>query len=176
MLDTGMAMSWLKWLGTWALMDFGLAMTMLALVFILFHIMVRIRYVSFYEIVYRWIALFALGFTCLYAAYMHVAYPDIAAAAIGWATSPFQFEVGMADLAIGLLGVFSFRASYGFRLATVIASMVFMWGDAVGHLNQMMINNNFTPGNAGSWFWLDLLIPLVLIFCIAKMKTREQYA
>ncbi|SRR5579883_2019928 len=155
------------------LTNFSLAMLILAVIFILFHSLIRFKYVSFYEITYRWIALFALGFTGIYTFIMHAFYPDIAAAAIGWATSPFQYEVAMSDLAIGLLGIFSFKASQGFRLATVFAGAVCLWGDAAGHLYQMMVNNDFSPGNTGSWFWTDLIIPLVLVVCLQRLSKQS---
>ena len=154
----------------WILSQFDLTMLFLALFFIVIHTILRIKTVSFYEIVFRWVVLFALGFTCIYTFVMHAFFPHMAAAAIGWAASPFQFEVAMADLGLGVLGILSFKASYGFRLATVIASVCFLWGDAIGHINQMIINNNFAPGNAGSWFWFDVLVPLILVVCIARLK------
>src|SRR5580700_7539315 len=48
-----------------------------------------------------WILLLPIGVTGISAAVFHVFFPEIAAADIGWETSPFQFEVGMADLAMG---------------------------------------------------------------------------
>lgn len=155
---------------TQVMSNFSLAMFLLAIIFILLHAAVRFRYVSFYEIVYRWMALFALGFSGIYTFVMHAFYGDIAAASIGWAASPFQYEVAMADLTLGLLGVFSFRASFGFRLATVIAALTMLWGDASGHIYQMIVNNNFDSGNAGTWFWLDLIIPLILLICLSRMQ------
>ncbi len=157
----------------WALSQFDVTMLLCALFFIVLHTIVRVKYVSFYEIIFRWLVLFSLGFTSLYTFVMHAFYPHMAAAVIGWAASPFQFEVAMADLAIGVLGVLSFRASYGFRLATVIASVCFLWGDAVGHMREMVVNNNFYPGNAGSWFWLDIFIPLILLICITHLKSKK---
>src|SRR5690349_8679309 len=106
---------WIQWL----MMDFGLAMLFLSVFMILFHLAVRPRHLTLYEIIYRWVALFALGLTCIYSFVMHAFFPALSAAAIGWTPSPFQFEVAMADLALGILGVVSFRASYGFREATV---------------------------------------------------------
>lgn len=160
---------------TWILSDFSLAMLFLAIFFILLHLTMRIKSVSFYEIIYRWVALFPLGFTGIYTFILHAFYPEVSAASIGWTPSPFQFEVAMADLAIGVLGVLSFNASYGFRLATVIASIVFLWGDAVGHIYQMVVNQNFMPGNAGTWFWLDLVIPLILLLCLVRLKPVRRY-
>jgi len=153
----------------WILSDFALAMMLLSVLLILFHLVLR-RNISFYEIVYRWVALFALGFSSLYAGVMHVLFPVTSASLIGWANSPFQLEVGVADIALGLLGVFSFNASHGFRLAAVIAATVMFWGDAAGHINQMIINENFAPGNAGTWFWLDIIVPLILILCFIKLR------
>jgi hypothetical protein len=157
----------------WSLSHFDLTMLLFALFFIVFHLIVRKKSVPISEVVFRWIVLFSLGFTGIYTFVMHAFYPNMAAATIGWATSPFQFEVAMADLSLGILGILSFRASYGFRFATVIASMCMLWGDAIGHVQQMMINNNFMPGNAGSWFWLDIFIPLVLLICILKLKKSK---
>lgn len=156
----------------WLLSDFGFTMIILAVLFILLHLSLRKR-VSFVEIVYRWIALFALGFTCVYAAYMHAVYPGFTAAIIGWTSSPFQFEVAMADLALGVLGILSFNASYGFRLATVIAALICLWGDAAGHLYQMWASHNYSSGNAGSWLAMDLLVPFILLLCVIRLKAKR---
>jgi hypothetical protein len=158
----------------WVLSNFVLAMFILAILFILLHKGIR-RNLSEAEIVYRWIALFALGFTGIYGFIMHAFYPDITAATIGWSTSPFQYEVAMANLAFGVLGILSFNASYPFRLATVIGSICWLWGDATGHFYQMVTQNNFAVGNAGSWFWMDLFVPLILLICIVKLKQPKRY-
>jgi hypothetical protein len=49
-----------------------------------------------------WTLLLPIGVTGLWAGVSHVFFPAIAAAHIGWQVSPFQFEVGMADFAIGV--------------------------------------------------------------------------
>ncbi len=115
------------------------------------------------EELFRWVSLLGVGLVGVYAGIMHVFLPHISAAEIGWETSPFQFEVGVADLAVGILGVLAFRAGLGFRTATTIAATVSLGGDAVGHIHQMIAAHNFAPGNAGPWFWTDVLVPLVLV-------------
>ena len=158
---------------TWILSNFSMSMFLLAVIFIILHrIIVRGR-VPEYEIVYRWIAFFAVGLTGFYTFIMHVFYPDMAAAAIGWTNSPFQFEVGIADLGFGLIAFLSFNASYGFRLATVIGVTCWLWGDAVGHIYQMIKNQNFAAGNAGTWFWMDVILPIILLICIAKLRPSK---
>lgn len=162
-----------NWMGSdwmqWGLQNFSLVMFILAAIFMLIH-RIAIGRISEAEIIYRWVALFALGFTCIYAFIMHAFFGEMAASIVGWQPSPFQFEVAMADLAIGVLGVLSFNASFSFRLATVIAATICLWGDAAGHVYQMIQAQNFTIGNAGSWFWMDIIIPLVLIISLIKMK------
>lgn len=155
------------------LSNFSLFMFVLGLSFALLN--KALTSLPFYECFFRWVSFFALGFTGFYTFVMHVFYSQMSAATIGWATSPFQFEVGMADLSLGLLGVLSFKASYGFRLASVIAALCMLWGDAIGHVIQMIANHNFAPGNAGSWFFLDILVPLFLLIAILKLKHNKTH-
>ena len=49
----------------------------------------------------------------------------------------------MADLAIGVTAIASFWCSLPFKAAAVWASAVFLLGDAVGHVHQMLILGNF---------------------------------
>lgn len=130
---------------------------------------------SCYAVFFRWIVLLPLGIGSLYGFIMHAFFPISTAALIGWGNSPFQFEVAMANLGIGLIAIIAFRASYGFRLATVIASTCWLWGDALGHIYQMIAHQNFEIGNAGSWLWMDLVIPLALIFFLVKMQGFFSY-
>jgi hypothetical protein len=49
----------------------------------------------------KYYCLFAIGFTFIYNAFIHIHFPEIAAKFIGWADSPFQIEVGTANLDFG---------------------------------------------------------------------------
>ena len=112
-----------------------------------------------------WMLLLFVGIGGIYGFLTHGFMGDIAAKEIGWANSPFQWEVGVANLVFGLLGVVgAFSKSRGFRLATVLGIMVWFWGDAAGHIYQMVAKDDFSPGNAGTWFWLDVCSPAVLLF------------
>lgn len=167
-----MDMSVANWISL-ILSNFAMAMFIVALFFMLINRLVTKGRVSGAEIVYRWTALFAVGATLIYAFVMHVFFQDIAAPAIGWAPSPFEYEVGIANLAFGIIAILSFNASYNFRLAVVIAITIWLWGDAIGHIYQMITQQNFSIGNAGSWFWMDLYLPLVLILCLRKLKPKN---
>ncbi len=119
-----------------------------------------------------WILLLPIGVTGLWAGVSHVFFPGVAAAHIGWETSPFQFEVGMADLAIGVTACLSFWRDLSFNAAAICAASVFFLGDAVGHVHQMMVAGNFAPGNAGLPFYMDIICP-VLALCLLAIVTRQ---
>jgi len=157
---------------TWVLDNFGFAMFMLAVVFIVLHKLIN-RRIPESEAIFRWMALFALGFTGIYAFVVHAFYPTLGAMTIGWPSSPFQTEVAMANLGFGVLGILSFKASYPFRLATVIGSTCWLWGDAGLHTYEMIMQHNFSIGNAGSWYTLDVILPLILISALIKIKLSK---
>lgn len=153
------------------LIHFSCAMFVIAIVFFIFDwLLQKIRRQKHNDILLRWLLLLPVGFTGIYAFIMHVFFPTQSAAMMNWPTSPFQLEVALANLCIGLLGIFSFRASYGFRLATVIVASFWMWGHVISEIYQIITTSNIYLGNAVSWFWIDVLLPFVLMSCIKKTK------
>jgi hypothetical protein len=85
---------------------------------------------------------------------------------IGWQPSPFQFEVAMANLAFGVLGLLCLRQRE-FWTATGIGSAVFLLGCGYGHLREMIIRDNFAPYNVGPVLWVnDLAIPLAILILL----------
>ncbi|ACK51367.1 hypothetical protein Msil_2438 [Methylocella silvestris BL2] len=121
-----------------------------------------------------WLLLLPIGLGGLWSAFFHLAFPEVAARAIGWMDSPFQFEVGMADLGIGVAGCLAFRASWGFRAAVVVISAIFFFGDSIGHLRQMIVARNFAIDNAGPVFWLDVALPVLsLIALLLSRRARK---
>lgn len=94
----------------------------------------------------------------------HLLKADDVARSIGWAPgSPFQWEVGVADLGWGVLGVMCSAYGRGFWLATIVMASIFLIGAAVGHVKQMVVAKNFAPGNAGAVFAADVVVPIFLI-------------
>ena len=93
----------------------------------------------------------------------HLFIPAPIAESIGWAPSPFQWEVGLANVGWGILGVTASSFDRDYTLATIIVFSVFMLGAALGHIRSMVRDRNFAPGNAGYIFWYDIIAPLLLI-------------
>jgi len=120
-----------------------------------------------------WILLLPIGVTGLWAGAFHVFLPATAASFIGWQPSPFQFEVGMADLAIGATACIAFRRDLGFKGAAVCAASIFLLGDAIGHVRQMLAAGNFAPGNAGVPFYTDIICPLLAITLLLVASRRR---
>jgi hypothetical protein len=107
-----------------------------------------------------WYVFFSIGIDNFYNFVMHVFFGEMSARFIGWADSPFQFEVGTASLGFAAVGLLAAFRSYDLRLAAVLGPGIFTLGAAVGHVNQMITAQNFAPGNAGIIFWTDIFIPL----------------
>jgi hypothetical protein len=97
----------------------------------------------------------------------HLFFPAPIARSIGWAPSPFQWELGVASAGMAVAGIMAGGQPRSFALATIIIFTVFLWGDAVGHIRSMAQDHNFSVNNAGPIFFYDLLAPAALIYLYA---------
>ena len=84
----------------------------------------------------RYAFIFPVGFMGLWAALGHIVFPVRVAQTIGWQTSPFQFEVGVANLGIGFAGLYAAFRSFEARLATNLVLACFLIGAGVGHIRE----------------------------------------
>jgi hypothetical protein len=103
----------------------------------------------------------------------HMFLSDFVAESIGWpAGSPFQLEMGFANLAIGVLGFVALTRRDGFREATVIAVTVLSFGATIVHLIDILETGNLAPGNTLQNV-SNLLEPALLIgFLIASRRAE----
>ena len=108
-----------------------------------------------------WHVFFAIGAAYLYNFVCHVFFGKMAAAFIGWAQSPFQLEVGMASLGFAVVAFVAAFRSFDLRLAAIVGPALFSLGAAAGHVHQMVTAHDFSPGNAGIVFYMDIIVPLV---------------
>jgi len=96
---------------------------------------------------------------------------------IGWQPSPFQFEVAVANLAFGVLGILCLWQRRGFRTATGIGYSTFLLGCAYGHLKEMMTQGNLAPYNVGPVLWVnDLAVPIgiLILLCFRRRLASSQ--
>jgi hypothetical protein len=91
-----------------------------------------------------WHVFWSIGFGYLYNFVMHGFFGKMSAAFIGWADSPFQFEVATASLGFAAVGFLAAFRSFDLRLAAIVGPAVFTLGAAVGHLYQMATEHTWT--------------------------------
>ncbi|MGB6427275.1 MAG: DUF6790 family protein [Methyloceanibacter sp.] len=122
----------------------------------------------------RYLFLLPLGVQGIWAFLGHVFLPEEAASAIGWAPSPFQYEVGVANLGLGLASFYAAFKGFEARAATAIAASCFLAGAGFGHLLDIMAGDNLAPGNAGPILITDFLTPIaILVLLILSPRQPE---
>jgi hypothetical protein len=111
-----------------------------------------------------WFFVVSVGLLSVVFSISHTVFADATAASIDWpAGNPFQSEVAVANLTVGTLGILCYWIRGNFWIATVIAFSVQWLGAAVVHIRSIVVEANYAPNNAGLTFYLDILMPLVLI-------------
>lgn len=108
-----------------------------------------------------WHVFFVIGVGNLYNFVLHAFFGEMVARFIGWADSPFQFEVAVASLGFSAVGFVATFRSFDMRLAAILGPSLFLLGAAGGHAYQMVAAHNFAPGNAGTVFYTDIFLPLI---------------
>ena len=109
----------------------------------------------------RWHVWIAVGLDNLYNFVMHSVFGELSARFIGWANSPFQLEVAFASLGFAVVAFFAGNRSWDARAAAIIGPGMFTLGAAGGHVYQMIHADNFSPGNAGVIFYMDIIVPII---------------
>ncbi len=122
----------------------------------------------------------AWGFGAALLAVPHIIAPDYVAEYVGWqAGSPFQVELGFANLGRALLGILSIQFRGTFWVAPVVTNSVFSLGAAYVHLREIFEHSNYSPGNAGPVLFLDIVVPVVAIALLVgylRERSRESDA
>lgn len=109
-----------------------------------------------------------LGFTA------HTLMADNVALFIGWMPgSPFQFEVAIANLMMGVLGFMCLWFEADVWFVTIVSTTIFGWGAAYGHVRDITLNHNYAPGNAGLPLYVDIILPVVLIVLLIAYKATK---
>ncbi len=120
----------------------------------------------------RYIFLFPLGIMSLWGFVGHVFFPEKSAAAIGWADSPFQYEVGVANLGLGLASIYAAFSSFRARVAAALVAASFLLGAWIGHIREIVQTGNLAAGNAGPILFTDFLTPIAIIVLLI-LAARE---
>lgn len=82
---------------------------------------------------------------------------------IGFEKSPYQLEVGFADLSMGIVALMAASYSTEFTLAIILVSSFYRFGCGIGHIRSMIKDHNFAFNNTLILF-TNFLVPAFLIF------------
>lgn len=106
--------------------------------------------------------IYMVGWAGVGAGISHLVFGRKISASIGWAPSPYELEVGFADLAMGITGLLA--GSYGkeYWLAAILVSSIFRVGCGIGHVRQMIQARDFAPNNTAVLF-VNFVVPAVLV-------------
>ncbi len=115
------------------------------------------------EIFLMYLLAISVGANGLGGAFGHLFLSDLVANGIGWETgSPFQLEMGFANLALGIIGIMAMGRRGDFRLATIIVTTIIGGGATVIHFLDIMESGNLAAGNTIQNIG-NLLDPVLLI-------------
>lgn len=90
----------------------------------------------------------SVGANGLGGAFGHLFLSDLIAEGVGWPTgSPFQLEMGFANLLVGVLGIMAINRRDGFRTAAIIATTILGLGATSVHIIDIAATGNLSPGN-----------------------------
>jgi hypothetical protein len=90
----------------------------------------------------------SVGANGLSGAFGHLFLSDLVAEGVGWPVgSPFQLEMGFANLLVGVLGLMAISRRDGFRTATILATTILGLGATTVHLWDIASTGNLAPGN-----------------------------
>jgi len=117
---------------------------------------------------------FAAGLSGIWGFIMHAFFPQITSQDIGYARSPFEYEVAIANLSFGIASIIAAFSSYSYRKAAITVVCIFLWGAAIGHIYEFQTANNYHHGNIGSILWTDILIPTILWISLLYTRGRDQ--
>lgn len=156
----------------------SLALFILALIFSLGQLAYKHQWdkATVADTVLAFILFFNMGVLSLLAAYAHVFLGPETAREIGWQPgSPFQFEIGMANLSYGILGILAFWIRGRFWEAACIGWSVLLLGCFVGHIIDYYTHHNTAPWNIGFYIWLtDLFLPLFILSLLGYTRAVEK--
>jgi hypothetical protein len=127
------------------------------------------------EITFLYFMVIQVGLGGIMAFIMHVFFGAKTAAMIGWAAgSPFQYEVGVADLAFGVTALLVPWIRGTYWIAAALVNAIFLLGCSVGHVISLVKSGNTAAYNAGPVLFIsDIAIPIsILVLAIILNKKK----
>jgi hypothetical protein len=90
---------------------------------------------------------YLIGVAGIGAGISHILFARKTSASIGWGASPFETEVGFANLGMGIAGVMAAGQEPAFWLALIVVNSIFRIGCGIVHIRQMVRDRDYAPNN-----------------------------
>lgn len=92
-----------------------------------------------------------------------------------WPSCPYAQELANVNLAYGVLGILSIWNRKSFWTAIVIGFSIWIFADALHHIYDAEVNQNYSYANLGALLYTDIFIPLLLcITLVLYLKTNKE--
>ncbi len=121
----------------------------------------------------RYLYLFPLGLMGIWIFLSYTLFPAQSADAIAWAPSPFQYEVAVANLGLGVAAIYAAFSTRQAKFAVALALAVYLICSGLGHISDLMNGDPYKPGNAGPILYSDFLAPIVA-FVLLWLTRRDE--
>lgn len=105
---------------------------------------------------------YLIGWAMLGAGIAHLFFGKHISRTIGFKADRYEFEVGAADLAMGVAALVVAGSSPESWWAIILASSIFRVVCGIGHIRSMIQDRNFTPNNTTILF-VNFAVPAFLI-------------
>jgi hypothetical protein len=124
------------------------------------------------ETLLLWLIVWCIGVQGIFAATFQILMPDKIASDIGWAPSPFLFEVAVGNLGMGIAALLALVWRGRYWLGPLITYLIFIYGAAYGHIMQQA-RGDHSAYNSGIFLYIgDIGIPtLILVLAVLYFFT-----
>jgi hypothetical protein len=126
----------------------------------------------FLELILNYYLFIGVGIQGISTGIVQMHKPDMVVSFVEWPYSPFLNELGMANLALGLLGILSVWLDRSWKIAAALGYGFFLLFTGIGHVVNISLYG-VSPGDAGAFLWSDLFVPVALLLLIALQKRSE---
>lgn len=112
---------------------------------------------------------YLVGWAMVGAGISHLFFGRRISQSIGFTADRYEFEVGAADFAMGLVALLAASYAPEFAWAIVLASSIYRVLCGVGHIRSMIRDRNFAPNNTSILF-VNFVVPAFLVWaCVSWM-------
>ncbi|MDN3504832.1 MAG: hypothetical protein P0S95_04575 [Rhabdochlamydiaceae bacterium] len=127
-----------------------------------------------WDLIMGYYFMWCIGFPTLTAFIIHAFYPGYIAEYIGWPKSPFQMEVALFNLAIGITSVRACFSKIGYRWAVALIYFIYALGVGINHIFYLLGKNDFTLTQFHPIFYSDIIDIITSLVIIILMTIYHQ--